>query len=313
MHDVKNDTLTKGPAATSLRRALSILGDPWTMLILKDAFNGTKRFSDFQRDLNIPRQTLSLRLTALTQDEMMYRRIATPGGSARDYILTPKAFDLQDAMYAIWLWHQVNPGHSDILRFDLVHRACGHVLGATYRCSSCRGTATSDRVDIRRTQPEQFETEPRPRIARRNDNSFTAATSTVSGTIAATLVGDMPCNEILYLLFQGPEHAQAIAHELGLGINVVRDRLEKLKELDLVQEEAEGRRLVYSVLPRAEGFFPLLLAIADWGDRWCNKTNPPPDIRVHDCGAILRPRYACDHCGEWIGRNAIEVRMRPTP
>ena len=102
----------------------------------------------------------------------------------------------------------------------------------------------------------------------------------------------------------------AIAQELALGAPVVRDRLDKLKALGLVREEAQGRRLIYHLMPRAEGFFPLLLSIADWGDRWCNGDQPPPDPRLHECGALLRGRYRCRHCQGWIRRDQLELRFR---
>lgn len=306
-----NSAPGSGPPATALRRALRILGDPWTMLILKDAFNGTRRFSDFQRGLNIPRQTLSLRLAHLCREQMMYRRFTNPDQGTLEYALTAKARDLQDAMYAVWLWHQANPGQADILPFDIVHRDCGHVIGATWRCTACHGPVTRASVTIQRSHPEQIETEPRPRLSRRNDASFTAATSQRQGTVAASLVGDPACNEILYLLFQQPRHLLGIAQDLALGASIVRDRLDKLTELGLIREEPQGRRLQYSTLPRADGFLPLLLAIADWGDRWCNAGLPPPDLRLHECGAILRAAYACDHCGAWIGRDNLIIRPRP--
>jgi len=305
--------LPEGPPATSLRRALRILSDPWTMLILKEAFNGTRRFSAFQRALNIPKQTLSLRLTALCHEQMLYRRFPAPqsGGTqaAPEYAPTAKTFDLADAMYAIWLWHRANPGVEDVLPFDIVHKSCGHLLEADYCCTACGEPARSASVTIQRSQPEQVETEPRPRLARRNDASFTATSSQSGGMVAASLVGDLPCNEILFLLFQGPRHPLAITQELALGAPVVRDRLDKLKALNLVREEVQGRRLVYHLLPRAEGFFPLLLAIAEWGDRWCNDGQPPPDPRLHACGAILRGRYRCRHCREWVSRDQLELRF----
>ena len=130
--------------------------------------------------------------------------------------------------------------------------------------------------------------------------------------MAASLVGDPACNEILYLLFQAPRHMLGIAKDLALGPGVVRDRLDKLRDLGLIREEADGRRMVYHPLPRAEGFLPLLLAIADWGDRWCNAGQPPPDLRLHSCGEILRARYACDHCGAWIGRDTLAIRPHQT-
>ena len=295
--------------ATALRRALNVLGDPWTMLILKEAFNGTRRFSAFQRALNIPRQTLSLRLTHLCREAMMYRRPVSPGHATLEYAPTAKAFDLQEAMYSVWLWHQANPGDGDVLPFDMVHTTCGKVLSATFRCTHCKGVINSASVTVVPTDPPQFDPEPRARLSRRNDAAITAA-GDGEGLVAASLVGDSPCNEILWRLFQGPAHIQALAQDLALGASVVRGRLEKLRQLGLVHEQQEGRRLVYSTLPRAEPFYPLLVSISAWGDRWCNAGQPPPEMLVHECGALVRGRFACDHCGGWVGRENITIRPR---
>lgn len=302
------DASPRQPPATALRRALNVLGDPWTMLILKEGFNGTRRFSAFQRALNIPRQTLSLRLTHLCREQMMYRRPVSPGHATLEYVPTAKAFDLQEAMYSVWLWHQANPGDADVLPFDIVH-SCGHVLQASFRCTRCAGPVNSASVQVIPTDPPQFDTEPRARLSRRNDGAITAA-GEGDGLVAASLVGDIPCNEILWRLFQGPAHIQALAEDLALGLPVVRGRLEKLRTLGMVQDEAEGRRLVYSILPRAEAFYPLLLSINAWGDRWCNGTRPPPELLVHACGALLRGRFRCTHCDGWVGRESVTIRPR---
>lgn len=302
------DPSPRKPPATALRRALNVLGDPWTMLILKEAFNGTRRFSAFQRALNIPRQTLSLRLTHLCREAMMYRRPVSPSHATLEYVPTAKAFDLQEAMYSVWLWHQANPGDGDVLPFDIVHD-CGHVLSARFHCTHCEAPITSASVKVIPTDPPQFDTEPRARLSRRNDGAITAA-GAGDGLVAASLVGDIPCNEILWRLFQGPAHIQALADDLALGLPVVRGRLEKLRHLGMVQEQAEGRRLVCSILPRAEAFYPLLVSISAWGDRWCNGTRPPPEMLVHDCGNLLKGRFRCTHCGGWVGRGNVTIRPR---
>lgn len=296
------------PPATALRRALNVLGDPWTMLILKEAFNGTRRFSAFQRALNIPRQTLSLRLTHLCREAMMYRRPVSPGHATLEYVPTAKAFDLQEAMYSVWLWHQANPGDGDVLPFDIVH-SCGNVLSARFHCTQCEGPVTSASVQVITADPPQYDAEPRARLSRRNDAAITAA-GEGDGLVAASLVGDIPCNEILWRLFQGPAHIQALADALALGLPVVRGRLEKLLRLGMIHEQPEGRRLVYSVLPRAEAFYPLLISISAWGDRWCNGTLPPPELLVHSCGNLLKGRFRCDHCGGWVGRDTVTIRPR---
>jgi len=303
----QTDAPAAGPPSTSLRRALSVLGDPWTMLILKEAFNGVRRFGDFQRNLNIPKQTLSLRLADLCRDGMLYRRYRNANAGTILYMPTAKTFDLQQAMYSVWVWHRSNPAPVDVLPFDLIHTTCGKVLQATFRCTACEGKVSSDSIEVRRTTPEQFDVDPRPRLSRRNDAAFTAAVSGGGTLLAASIVGDIPCNELLYTLFQGPQHLLALSRELQIGQPVLRDRLDKLIALNLVREEKEGRLSVFSVLPRAEHFYPLVLGIADWGDRWCNGDKPPPEIRVHSCGNLLEARFRCDHCNGWVGRNTIRI------
>lgn len=306
-----NTVAQAGPPATSLRRALRILGDPWTMLILKEAFNGERRFSGFQRQLNIPKQTLSLRLAHLCREQMMYRRQVSTTYTTLEYALTAKSFDLQDAMYSIWLWHEANPRDVSVLPFEMVHRTCGQTIRATYRCAHCRNAATSDTVRVEPTQPVQYDLEPRDRLSRRNDAAVTAAGDADGETmVAASLVGDIACNEILYALFQSPSHVKAIAESLDLGLSVARGRLEKLHLLGLVEESRAGRKLIYSVLPKAEKFYPLLLSIADWGDRWCNDGQPPPELRIHACGDFVRGRFCCDHCSGWITRDTVSIRPR---
>jgi DNA-binding HxlR family transcriptional regulator len=308
VNQISRDTVT-GPPTTSLRRALRVLGDPWTMLILKEAYNGERRFGGFQKKLNIPKQTLSLRLTHLCHEQMMYRRQVSPTHTTLEYALTAKAFDLQDAMYSIWLWHEANPRDVSVLPFEIIHRTCGQPLSARYRCMHCRNEVLSESVTVEHTQPLQFD--PRDRLARRNDAAVTAAGDLgTEKMVAASLVGDIACNEILYTLFRSPSHLKAIADDLDLGISVARGRLEKLCLLGLVEERKDGRKLTYSVLPKAEKFYPLLLSIADWGDRWCNDGQPPPELRVHSCGQLLHGRFCCDHCGGWIGRENVYVRPR---
>lgn len=297
--------------ATALGRAVRVLGDPWTMLILKESFNGVRRFGDFQRHLNIPRQTLSLRLNHLCREQMLYKRFISGSATTFDYAPTAKTFDLQDAMFAVWLWHRANPGDADVLPFDIVHRECGQVIDADYCCTHCGGAVNSSNVAIHRTEPPQFESQGRRRLSRRNDMAITAASEGGGeGMIAASLVGDVACNEILDRLFREPSHLLALSRELDLGPPLLRGRLDKLIALRLVRESRQGRRAVFSVLPRAEAFYPLLLALADWGDRWCNDGEQPPELRIHTCGAPLKARYRCRHCGGWLGPRSVFVKPR---
>ena len=86
----------------ALARALEIVGERWTLLIVRDAFYGVRRFSDFRDHLGIPRAVLTDRLNLLVEQGILERSV---GASGRDeYALTPKGQRLWPAMWSLMSW-----------------------------------------------------------------------------------------------------------------------------------------------------------------------------------------------------------------
>ena len=115
----------------SLARALEIVGERWTMLILRDCFLGVRRFSDFLTHLDISKAVLSARLDALVDDGLLTRS----GGGHPEYELTDDALALWPAMFALLQWgdRRTSPGSPRRL---YRHVGCGDV-GDDGRCSTC--------------------------------------------------------------------------------------------------------------------------------------------------------------------------------
>lgn len=88
----------------SLAQALEVVGERWTLLVLRDAFFGVRRFDDFQRRLDIARNILSARLARLVEAGILERRALSPGGKRAEYHLTEKGRDLQPALLALTQW-----------------------------------------------------------------------------------------------------------------------------------------------------------------------------------------------------------------
>ena len=86
--------------------AMEVLGDKWTLLIIRDAFNGIKRFEDFQKHLGAPRALLTRRLRSLEEDGVLRRETyQEPGKRQRDqYVLTKKGASLQNILIALHEW-----------------------------------------------------------------------------------------------------------------------------------------------------------------------------------------------------------------
>ena len=105
----------------SIARALEILGDWWTLLILREAFLGARRFADFEAMLDISKNILSRRLDHLVRHGVLARVDAGVHGTRYEYELTPMGKDLVTVITALRQWGDrwvFGAGHEPLLAFD---------------------------------------------------------------------------------------------------------------------------------------------------------------------------------------------------
>src|SRR5688572_16684286 len=86
----------------TIARALEVVGERWTLLVVRDLFFGVRRFGDLQAHLDIPRAVLSARLTGLVEHGLAERRPYRPGRD--EYVLTPRGEELWPAVHALARW-----------------------------------------------------------------------------------------------------------------------------------------------------------------------------------------------------------------
>jgi DNA-binding HxlR family transcriptional regulator len=123
------------PETCSIGRAMEILGERWTFLILREAFYGVRRFSDMQRNLGIARNILSTRLQTLTRAGILERRRYQEEPERFEYRLTDAGRDLYPAILAIMRWgdeHLVGAQPPVVLR-----HSCGAVAEPVLVCGEC--------------------------------------------------------------------------------------------------------------------------------------------------------------------------------
>lgn len=121
MHDDPNATC---PVA----RALDQIGDRWSLLIVRDAFDGVHRFSDFQRSLGMSRSMLSQRLQALQASGVLVQQPAADGGRYQDYVLTAQGQALFPLVVALRQWGEAFLFAEDEPRSQLLTLADGQPL-----------------------------------------------------------------------------------------------------------------------------------------------------------------------------------------
>jgi DNA-binding HxlR family transcriptional regulator len=118
----------------SLARALEVIGERWTLLIIRDAFFGVRRFSELQAHLDIPKAVLSDRLNGLVEDGILERRPDPDHAGRHLYKLTAVGRDLWPVLYALLMWGDRHRyPNSRVYR----HADCGTRLDRSGECPKC--------------------------------------------------------------------------------------------------------------------------------------------------------------------------------
>ncbi len=145
----------------SVARTLSVVGERWTLLIVRDAFMGVRRFEDFQRDLGITRHLLSERLRKLVAHGIFARVAYQQKPERYEYRLSEKGLDLYPILISLLGWGDrwMSDEHGPPLRLE--NRACGHEGAPVLCCSEC-GEPVS---------PADMRARPAPALSREADKA----------------------------------------------------------------------------------------------------------------------------------------------
>jgi DNA-binding HxlR family transcriptional regulator len=132
----------------SIARALEVVGERWSLLILRDAVVGLTRFEEFQESLGIASNVLTNRLKLLCDQEVL-ERVADPERPGRPkYVLTDKGRELGPALIVFMKWgdrHYPAPGGPPRLT---LHAGCGGTIGPDLRCDRCGNQAAAGEIEL---------------------------------------------------------------------------------------------------------------------------------------------------------------------
>jgi DNA-binding HxlR family transcriptional regulator len=121
----------------SVARALSVIGDRWTLLILRDAFLGAHRFDQFESSLGVSPHLLSTRLRKLVEEGVLERRPYQERPARHEYRLTEKGRDLYPVIVGLVVWGDRWMAQGEGPPVALHHRSCGHRTTPALHCSEC--------------------------------------------------------------------------------------------------------------------------------------------------------------------------------
>lgn len=135
-------------ARCPIARSLDVVGDPWILLILRDALLGSRRYDQFRRSLGIADNVLAKRLAAMVEADLLRK---TPyrdesGRERQEYRLTKAGEELMPVLHALVLWGERHMPGPDGDRLDIVHTPCGARTTSADRCDACGQELIPDTV-----------------------------------------------------------------------------------------------------------------------------------------------------------------------
>jgi DNA-binding HxlR family transcriptional regulator len=133
----------------SLARPMAVLGERWTILVLRELFLGYRRFDRMQRRLGIASNVLADRLATLVDQGIAERRLYSERPERYEYALTQKGLDLQPVLLELMRWSDRHMPVKGGPIHELTHTECGHVFEPVQTCSACGGEVNARNVTRR--------------------------------------------------------------------------------------------------------------------------------------------------------------------
>jgi DNA-binding HxlR family transcriptional regulator len=132
----------------SIARALEVVGDRWTMLVVRDAFLGRRRFHQFEKSLGAPKKVLADRLERLVVDGVLERRLYQERPERYEYVLTKKGEGLWKLMAQLMFWgdehYRADGGAPRIVK----HRGCGGRVDDRFHCRKCGAEVEYEGIEM---------------------------------------------------------------------------------------------------------------------------------------------------------------------
>ena len=144
-----------------MARSLDVLGDWWSLLIIRDAFLGLRRFSEFQKNLGCAKNILTVRLRALVEHDILTTAPASDGSAYQEYLLTPKGRGVFPVLVALRQWSEEFDDRPEEIATLLVDREKGRPVRKLELHAD----------DGRLLRVEDIELRPNPKLKRRRSAS----------------------------------------------------------------------------------------------------------------------------------------------
>jgi DNA-binding HxlR family transcriptional regulator len=121
----------------SIARSLELVGERWSLLVVREIFHGRRKFSEMQRSLGVARNVLTARLQRMVDEGILERRPYSERPERYEYFLTEKGLDLWPVMISLMHWGDKYEAYPDGPPSVVVHKECGGKIDDRRICAKC--------------------------------------------------------------------------------------------------------------------------------------------------------------------------------
>lgn len=281
----------------SIWRALEVVGDTSVLLILEASWIGARRFDDFRARTGLLQTLLSDRLKRLVAAGVMEKRLYSEAPPRFEYRMTQKGRDLYWPALMMLRWERRWSTAEGRLSLRLRHRTCGHVFEPVPTCLKCGDEINAREVDWTEGPGVGWMA---ARYSRRRQQRHAAAAASNLMVDVAQITGDRWASLVLRSIFTGLRRFDEIHRDTAMATNILSERLSWLTAQGVIRaHEVGGRRFEYRLTEKGIDYYPVLLMLLQWGDKYYVSPEGPPLILRHKAhGHDLEPAVTCSCCSQ---------------
>jgi DNA-binding HxlR family transcriptional regulator len=300
-----------------LALALEAIGDPWSFLVLQEAFFRVRRFEEFQRNLGIARNTLTDRLDRLVKFDLLAKHVYQERPLRHEYRLTDRGLDNYSYALCITTWGDEWLSGPEGPPVILHHLKCKRPVQAVCVCKSCLREIRAEDVAIN-PKTAQRVMKAKQRVAQVRYSSrpalYVAGHPTSVGR-ALAIIGDAWGFLIIWLAFAGITKFDHFHRNLGIARTILTARLERLLENGILERrryQDRPPRFDYHLTAKGRSLCATFLTLYDWGQRCFGTSTANDDVFHKSCGHALKSTVICGHCEEVVKAHDVRVIERPS-
>jgi DNA-binding HxlR family transcriptional regulator len=308
--DLESQTAQGQSAA---QRSIAVIGDAWTLRILRTVFRGKRRYGDFIKEFGVSRAVLTDRLNKLVAHEVLLRDTREGGHPA--YRLTERGLDLWPMFLAMWVWEtdwgtgqDQDTWAPDVPRRQVVHTACGHTMQPQFKCLHCHQVVLPFETAAAPAAPALTSAVPLVITSafRRDRQDALHSTSTLQAQRLVRVIGDRWNSAVVAAAFRAVRTFSGFEQALGIGPAQLSARLAELQKLGILSSRAyAGARLEYRLTQAGIALYPVTLELVRWGNRWYWPGTPAFAVQHLLCQHTLEARWHCGHCEAELVRESV--------